>query len=585
MSTRSDLAELESLGLIHVAPDSEEAAYLFRHALTQDAAYASLVKQDRQRLNLIVGQTLENLYADRLEQIAPRLANHFDAAGDDARALKYFTLAGDRAAKQFANAEAIEHYTRALTIAKHTANLPNASSLLKHLYDQRGLALHSIANYHGALDNFTDMQTFAQQRGDRFLELHSLIEQAQMHAMFGPLLDPTVALKLGHQALTLNEQVQDGTAEARVNWVLMRAFAQTGLDPQQAVAYGERSIALARELKLEDQLAYSLNDIQYAYRSNLQIQRAVDALTEARQRWRVIGQQHMLADNLNQAALIEFYRGNFNEAEKLTNESLVISAATDNIIQFTLCHFVQTLIAYERGEFTAAFTAMQPAINSTNPIFAGIGMIKALILMELNSLDLAITQMAAAQNLTEQFHLEAIFGAALYGEKIRLALRQDDLSAAIEALTQARQLPNYGANVNEFLGGDQLLQGEIELALAQKQIDRAEAKCDRDMSIARTLGARRLLPAFLQLRAQIHQARGQLDQASESLEEARSIAESIGSRTGQLFALIDLINLEKQRGHDPARLLDQARPLARFLIDQCPDHLRAGFEAKLNSSL
>jgi hypothetical protein len=107
MTTRSNLSELESLGLIHLAMASEEAAYLFRHALIQDAAYASLVKQDRQHLNLLVGETLERLYADRVEQIAPRLANHFDSAGVDRRALKYFTLAGDRAARQFANIETV----------------------------------------------------------------------------------------------------------------------------------------------------------------------------------------------------------------------------------------------------------------------------------------------------------------------------------------------------------------------------------------------------------------------------------------------------------------------------------------------
>lgn len=71
MSTRSNLAELEALGLIHVATASEEAAYLFRHALIQDAAYASLIKEDRRHLNLIVGETLERLYTDRVEQIAP----------------------------------------------------------------------------------------------------------------------------------------------------------------------------------------------------------------------------------------------------------------------------------------------------------------------------------------------------------------------------------------------------------------------------------------------------------------------------------------------------------------------------------
>ncbi len=583
MTTRTNLAELEALGLIHLAVASEEAAYIFRHALIQDAAYASLVKQDRQHLNLIVGETLERLYADRVEQIAPRLAQHFKEAGDDRRALKYYTLAGDRTVQQFANAEASTHYTRALNIAKRAADLENASSILKHLYLQRGQALHSIADYQGALENYLDMRQFAQARGDRSLELHSLIEQAEMYAVFGPLLNPARSIELGQQALTLNEQVHDRAAEARVDWVLMRALAQTGLDPQQAIRYGERSIALARELNLSDQLAYSLNDINYAYRSNLMVRPALEALAEARHHWRAIGQQHMLADNLNQAALIHFYLGNFEEAEQLIGESLSISAATDNVIQFTLCHFVRMLINYERGYFNDAFDSSETALQNFNPILTGIKITKAFIVMELGSLELATQEVQTAQDILHQTNLTPIFGGAVYGLQIRLAIRRNDLGFAHQMLERAQRLPGYGANVNEFLGTEQLYISEIELALAEQQIDLAQTKCDKFSGLAEALGARRLLPSFLRLRAQIYRTHGEIDRAADSLQEARSIAQAIGARTSLLNVLIDLIEIERQRGRDASQLIDQARDLSGFLIDHCPDQLRATYAAKIKS--
>jgi len=112
------LAQLEFSGLVRLAQALPELEYLFRHALIQDAAYRSLVKADRRTLHRIVGEALERAYADRIDEIAPLLARHFDEAGDDDRALKYFTLAGDVAARTYANAEAILHYTCALQIAK-----------------------------------------------------------------------------------------------------------------------------------------------------------------------------------------------------------------------------------------------------------------------------------------------------------------------------------------------------------------------------------------------------------------------------------------------------------------------------------
>src|SRR6185436_1130224 len=109
---------LESAGLLLRAPSERELEYLFRHALVQEAAYRSLLRQDRRRLHLMVGETLEALYPERLEELAPLLGQHFSEAGDAARALRYFALAGQAAEQVYANAEAVMHYTRALEIAK-----------------------------------------------------------------------------------------------------------------------------------------------------------------------------------------------------------------------------------------------------------------------------------------------------------------------------------------------------------------------------------------------------------------------------------------------------------------------------------
>src|SRR5260370_22946548 len=54
----------------------EELAYLFKHALVQEAAYATLMKQERKRLHLVVAQEIESTYPDRLDENAPRPAHH-----------------------------------------------------------------------------------------------------------------------------------------------------------------------------------------------------------------------------------------------------------------------------------------------------------------------------------------------------------------------------------------------------------------------------------------------------------------------------------------------------------------------------
>ena len=78
MPTQTHLHTLETSGLIWLAQAYPELEYLFKHALLQDAAYRSLVKQDRRHLHQVVGETLERLYPDRRQALAPLLAQHFD---------------------------------------------------------------------------------------------------------------------------------------------------------------------------------------------------------------------------------------------------------------------------------------------------------------------------------------------------------------------------------------------------------------------------------------------------------------------------------------------------------------------------
>jgi tetratricopeptide (TPR) repeat protein len=81
---------LEAKGLIRVAAYRPELEYLFRHWLVQDAAYGSLLKQERRDLHHQVGEALESLYPERRAELAGLLAMHFAQAGETAKAVEYY---------------------------------------------------------------------------------------------------------------------------------------------------------------------------------------------------------------------------------------------------------------------------------------------------------------------------------------------------------------------------------------------------------------------------------------------------------------------------------------------------------------
>jgi tetratricopeptide (TPR) repeat protein len=93
-----------------------ELEYVFRHALIQDAAYESLLKQERRSLHAQVAETLLVLYPERGDELAAVLANHFERAEDRERALEYLVRAARHAEARYARMETIGFARRALLL-------------------------------------------------------------------------------------------------------------------------------------------------------------------------------------------------------------------------------------------------------------------------------------------------------------------------------------------------------------------------------------------------------------------------------------------------------------------------------------
>ncbi len=94
MNLNQTLDQLESEQLVHRL-DEGEAVYIFKHALTQDATYQSLLKQARRDIHRAVAQTYETLFPHMLDDYAAILARHYTETGDAAKTLEYETRAGD----------------------------------------------------------------------------------------------------------------------------------------------------------------------------------------------------------------------------------------------------------------------------------------------------------------------------------------------------------------------------------------------------------------------------------------------------------------------------------------------------------
>jgi tetratricopeptide (TPR) repeat protein len=93
-----------------------DVEYTFKHALTLEVGYNSVLTERRRLLHERAARAIEELYAEAPDDHLPELARHFDRGGNVAKAVEYQGRAGHRAAQQMAHSEAIAYLSRALEL-------------------------------------------------------------------------------------------------------------------------------------------------------------------------------------------------------------------------------------------------------------------------------------------------------------------------------------------------------------------------------------------------------------------------------------------------------------------------------------
>ena len=156
------LEELKAVELIRQKAWFPELAYLFKHALTHEVTYATLLDERRRALHRLVAQAIEDVYADRLAEHVEVLAHHWLVAEEWEKALEYLDQAGERAMEAWNAKAASSFMRRAAEIAERLGDVPRAAALRM----RDGDALMAIGDLDGAQRVFGEVATLARRAGD-----------------------------------------------------------------------------------------------------------------------------------------------------------------------------------------------------------------------------------------------------------------------------------------------------------------------------------------------------------------------------------------------------------------------------------
>ena len=243
------LAQLQTAEFLYETSLFPERAYTFKHALTHEVAYGSLLQERRRALHARIVGALEALAGDRLDDQVERLSQHALRGEVWEKALAYGRQAGAKAHVRSAYREAVVCYEQALVALEH---VPDSRAASEQAIDLR-LGLRITLNVLGdaperLLDHLRRAETLAQTLGDH-LRLGWVY--AHMNNNFWVMGDVDRAIDYGQRALALAATLGDVGLQAWAHLSLGRIYYDAG-DYARAVESFERNVAaLHGELRYE----------------------------------------------------------------------------------------------------------------------------------------------------------------------------------------------------------------------------------------------------------------------------------------------------------------------------------------------
>jgi predicted ATPase len=307
------LADIDALRKVDLTPmdaPEPELTYIFKHILTQEVAYESLLFATRSMLHDQIGQYIERASSDKLEQYVDLLAYHFDRSLNGTKRRQYLLLAGQTAQANYANIAAIDYYQRVIPL------LADRELVMAKL--KLGQVLELTGHWGGADEQYRQALEMAELLGDRQA-------QAQSQTTLGELL-----------------RKQGNYAEALL-WLERGRESFKSLDDQHGVA---------QTLQYAGTLAAQQGDLDVArlrYQESLEIQRE-------------LGDKPRIASLLSNLGILECYKSDYEAGRRLYEESLAIRREVQD--RRAIANSLSNLgnLALESGNFAKARARLEEAV-------------------------------------------------------------------------------------------------------------------------------------------------------------------------------------------------------------------------------
>jgi tetratricopeptide (TPR) repeat protein len=242
------LVYLQEAEFLYEAQHFANLEYTFKHALTHEVTYGSLLRERRCQIHAQIVAAIEQLYSDRLSEHVERLANHALRGRLWDRAIRYARQAGNRALDRSAPREALAHFEHARAALRELPESQERTEQLIDLYFEQRSALLAIGEFARLGEVVNEARALADGLGDQ-RRLGRTLGYLAVHYII--LAEHARAIEAARSACAIAEAIGDLGMRVVANLYLGQALWFAG-DPQQGVEPLRTVIALVGSAPLSE---------------------------------------------------------------------------------------------------------------------------------------------------------------------------------------------------------------------------------------------------------------------------------------------------------------------------------------------
>ena len=558
LDTNEIIADLLRRELITQTQTVPTRAFAFKHALTMDTAYASLLGTVKVELHRGVGELLEERHPDRVID----LGRHFTRAEEPERAIPYLVASGDKMSAAYSMLHAIDAYREALRLASATTPTED----LRRAYEGLANAHLFSADIEATFATYQEMQQFGESR-----EHPETVVSAMNKAGFARLIlenDFVAAEELVTGAMAIAEDAGDraGLAECHISFCNVNTL-QGRLD--KAAGHLEDMFEVGEEIGSEAYRVFAIVHHTNTLLLRLKLDEAREMADKARDLAETFGQRDQLAHLIGgMDSWLLAAEGDTRGAYALSQKGVEITEEISSVVHRTFilpftAHFARMLGRYEESaRYTDDCQELSEAIgNHSSIIWARANRIL---------IDVAIHGVAAAaaaagfDDTLEELTTVAggVYTGIVLAELAHLSASSGDLEAANRSIELA--LTHDGTT--KLIGHPSLLQCQAAIALMGGDVDTALKHAREAEDIIESAGVGWLRPRQTGLDAGLAALNGDMETAHRDFAIAGTQARSAGHLPDALdnhrfgAALFDQLGDSASAANhrkDAARLIDE----------------------------